>query len=259
MIMAKNIAPYIVTSTDRKNFQLLNEHEKSECMKMKNNMIVCESPRVFKNNHYSQCEWNVLNKLGIQDCEFDIIESKFMWIQLAKLNHWIYATINTEKINTVCKDQTEYFEIGGIGLLILNPKCVINTKTLTIYGHDELESELKIKVPSMQYNAATLAPINFERITVTSSKIEFEKIDKTLRAMKEQTKFEQIQHIHHFTFSAILITIILICIFFKLYSYKRKPKPAPRNMVVDVNRCENNIRAISMPQLNFVAGENVQT
>lgn len=233
---------YIAISKHRDEFVSLSEHQLDTCLTLDDNEYLCKNTQAtYKTGSTTnKCELDLFFNQPHPRCEFYRLEDKTTWHQLHRPNHWIYATVYSNRLNAVCNSESFSLELQGCGLVQLQPECIVKSDLLTIRGHAHLVTKLytTIKQPLMplgwskQLNASNIST------TVFNPRIhELELIQKGLAQINESNLSVGTpawrQHSLIVSYVAIIFTIITICFILLKGKGQRKeqpyvPTPAPR-------------------------------
>lgn len=80
-----------------------------------------------------------------------------MFIQMNKLNNYIFSTCDTCNVRILCGDQVTIEQLRNVGVIALEPGCTIKSEKLTIYTHKIFTSEMKT---GPEIDAPEISPIN---------------------------------------------------------------------------------------------------
>lgn len=263
---------HLIVNLLRNNYYGLSEEELHRCKYLSNQQYLCEQHHPIYNteSNISRCEIDLLNHVSTLSpfCNLRSTNPSRTWTQLHKTNNWVYSVDEVCTLNIICNTGVFPVTLEGNGIIGIEPKCIINERTMQIKTHNLYPSELRSSfMPSTNLSAIignTLNRTNGSVITLPHVKFEPSRdmtaLNVAIKELKQhQERPLEVSHhdIHHYATTYIMIIVgITIVVWYVIKKMKRTrspPTPPPRFHVPDID-------TETIPLRHPVTrGENVQS
>lgn len=149
-------------------------------------------------------------------CKTENIDCKNTWVQLQKVNNYLYSCCSQCSIKTICDYQITIGQLDKVGILALANGCVIKDGGITLLSHKESSHDIKLKPDILHIEIPTINNIvnvslpmpssNYETETSrTNIEWELKTIKDKISAVKNSTKedleddiYYNYHDIHHY-------------------------------------------------------------
>lgn len=240
---------HLITSADRQFYQFMSDDELEACRTISKKHLLCFTPKLWKSDQFSTCEWNLFSHTSQAGCEVVSTTVVEWWKEMGESNKWIFFLSTLNHLTATCGDSVSHHTLNDSGILTLNANCAIKTKFNKIEPQLNLEIvENEFFFPHFNVNSIfSNKPATTQNEKLNYFRANFSKLDKMISEVREQQELNDtvnVHDIHHYIMQYILMFLIFSIIGTLVFIYKKKlnrPIPAPRA-----------VRTISMPNIRDI-------
>lgn len=234
-VIANNISPYILTSIDFKQYELLDEQKFEKCQDFGESTRICHGPNELKSDRVNGCEWNTLTYQSISDsCEFSSIKIVENFIEFNE-NKYIYVFSKPKVATVACGHKILPINLGGEGILSMNYDCTLDSENHLITPKRKKQTSIERSwTHGLSPSIVCLQAWSFEpkvmKTLESFEKTEFKPIEEDIKRMKEKDISINKHDVHHYSLIYVLVILIIIAALYlkrKLDTFQM-PIPAPR-------------------------------
>lgn len=185
--------PFIAIDQLKQHFFLLNENSLKTCIKIDALYICKQNTPVLILQSNENCEATLLSRPEkIPDsCDHRIMKQhKTLFIQLSKLNCWLFVSPKTELIYFNCLDRKSSLALNGTGILQVQPGCTVYTSSAVLNSEQSFFSHLGTNNFLLQANITKTSLPNFEKINLTKSILD-------IKPLIHSDQFESLNRFSH--------------------------------------------------------------
>ncbi|KAF9788907.1 hypothetical protein SFRURICE_018483 [Spodoptera frugiperda] len=189
-------------------------------------------------------------------CKTESRKCKNTWVQLHKVNNYLYSCCGQCTVQVICDDQITIERLDKVGILALASGCVIKDDGITLLSRRQSSNDLKLKpdiinidIPTINNIVNVTMPLHVSEIDTNHTDIRWElkmigdKIDQvknnTKTDLEDETSFNY-HDIHHYIAIYVLAgAILLTCLAYGVRKIRARvlwraeatlppPQPQPR-------------------------------
>lgn len=146
---------YIAVNLEKNTYTNLSEKEINHCIQRSPENFVCiiNLPIYNLQNPNAPCEAKLIGHQTTSPCTGRKMKCETNWIELHTTNTWLAVCCDLCTFRTVCAGDVRSIVINASSIITLREGCLIQTKDMTIYSHNNYDSQAKIdyslEIPSL--------------------------------------------------------------------------------------------------------------
>lgn len=137
---------YIAVNLEKNTYTNLSEKEMNHCIQRNPDNFVCilNLPVYNIQNANAPCEAKLIGHQTTSPCNGKKSRCDTNWIELHTVNTWLVVCCDLCTFRTVCAGDVRTMVINASSIVSLREGCLIQTKDLTIYSHNNYDSQARI-------------------------------------------------------------------------------------------------------------------
>lgn len=195
MVTIEPIADRIAINLQKDAYLPMTENELQMCTP--DNLVTLMCPLQRPIYHLKSDDNLCVKNKETNQCETKQTTCTDMWIELYKINTYLYFCCGQRTIRIICEHQVTAERVSKAGIITLGEGCVIKGETFTIYSHTQRANYLrvqpdviKVDIPPINYIFNITIPVIGTNKTaddeLSTFKTELNQIDKQIEKMKSE-------------------------------------------------------------------------
>lgn len=234
----------VVNEINEEIFYLSDENF-NDCKQVQLNDYICKLMNTINNNNFKDCLTELIetNKINKNLCNIKMVKINHeLFFKLRKDNSWFYSVLNKTIVKFICNNNNSYIHkvlLNSTGIITIQPKCIMKSKSITIYSQNTIESDYKLDLSTnFKFNISSILDkyeaINLKDHNISvSNQHDLFKLGISLNKLNEDiinhnkeielkkliaksydsqlTPFPQEHNVYHFSVFYLCLGIVLFC------------------------------------------------